>query len=168
MHDQAEASWSTGVDKTFPILPASTVIDFAVGPIPFKVTFEIPLTIQANAMMHAIAEAEFGVTSQYDRPRISMQLLFLFGFNYSVRRWTLGNMFVSWDETHGWTHVTPTPAFAWQPQLQTTDPQFNAAASFSIIPSVSMHFNNLFTYTMTATPELDVSVSGDFASRQVR
>ena len=31
-----------------------------------------------------------------------------------------------------------------------------------------MHFNNLFTYTMTATPELDVSVSGDFASRQVR
>jgi hypothetical protein len=45
-------------------------------------------------------------------------------------------MFVSWDETHGWTHVTPTPVFAWQPQLQTTDPQFNAAATFSIIPSV--------------------------------
>ena len=76
-------------------------------------------------------------------------------------------MFVSWDEVHGWSHVTPSPSFAWQPQLQTTDPQFNAAASFSVIPSVSMHFNNLFSYTMTATPELDVTVSGDLSSRQV-
>lgn len=64
-HAQAEASWSTGVDKTFPIKPTSTIIDFSIGPIPFKVTFEIPLTIQANAMMHAIAEAQFGVVSQY-------------------------------------------------------------------------------------------------------
>jgi len=142
---KAEASWSAGVDKTFPIIPSSTLIDFAIGPIPFKVSFEIPLTVQANAMMHAIAEAEFGVTSQ----------------------WALGNMFVSWDETHGWSHVTPTPTFSWQPQLKTTDPQFNAAASFSIVPSVSMHFNNLFSYTMTATPELDVTVSGDLSSRQV-
>jgi hypothetical protein len=77
-------------------------------------------------------------------------------------------MFVSWDEDHGWSHVTPSPTFAWQPQLQTTDPQFNAAASFSVIPSVSMHFNNLFSYTMTATPELDVTLSGDLSSRQVR
>ena len=77
-------------------------------------------------------------------------------------------MFVSWDDVNGWSHVTPTPTFTWQPQLHTTDLQFNAAASFSVIPSVSMHFNNLFTYTMTATPELDVTVSGDVSSRQVR
>jgi hypothetical protein len=150
------------VDKTFPIIPSSTLIDFAIGPIPFKVSFEIPLTVQANAMMHAIAEAEFGVTSQYarfsapTRPEVTR-----------LCRWALGNMFVSWDETHGWSHVTPTPTFSWQPQLKTTDPQFNAAASFSIVPSVSMHFNNLFSYTMTATPELDVTVSGDLSSRQV-
>jgi hypothetical protein len=62
---QAEASWSTGVDKTYPVLPSSTFIDFSIGPIPFKVTFEVPVTIQANAMAHAIAEAQFGVTSQY-------------------------------------------------------------------------------------------------------
>ena len=55
------------MDKTFPIIPSSTLIDFAIGPIPFKVSFEIPLTVQANAMMHSIAEAEFGVTSQYAR-----------------------------------------------------------------------------------------------------
>jgi hypothetical protein len=85
-----------------------------------------------------------------------------------LHRWTLGNMFVSWDDVHGWSHVTPTPTFVWQPQLQTTDPQFNAAASFSVIPSVSMHFNNLFSYTMTATPQLDVTVRGDVTSRQVR
>ena len=52
------------MDKTFPILPSSTFINFSIGPIPFKVTFEVPVTIQANAMAHAIAEAEFGVTSQ--------------------------------------------------------------------------------------------------------
>jgi hypothetical protein len=67
---QAEASWSTGVDKTFSIIPSSTFIDFSIGPIPFKVTFEIPLTIQANAMMHAIAEAQFGVVSQYGTSRM--------------------------------------------------------------------------------------------------
>lgn len=61
---QAEASWSAGIDKTYAVVPSSTFIDFAIGPIPFKVTFEVPLTIQANAMMHAIAEVEFGVTSQ--------------------------------------------------------------------------------------------------------
>ena len=61
---QADASWSAAVDKTYPLIPSSTIINFAIGPIPFKVTFEVPLAIQANAMMHANAEAEFGVTSQ--------------------------------------------------------------------------------------------------------
>jgi hypothetical protein len=77
-------------------------------------------------------------------------------------------MFVSWNPTNGWSHVIPTPKFSWQPQLHVSDPQFSAAATFAVVPSIVIHFNNVFSYTMTATPELDVSIAGDLSSRQVR
>ena len=34
-----------GYDQTFPIIPQNAIIDVNVGPLPFRVTFQVPLRI---------------------------------------------------------------------------------------------------------------------------
>jgi hypothetical protein len=84
---QAHQDWSVGYDKTFPVIPQNAVIDINVGPLPFRITFEVPLRITgaslsqpfpakispppdvfaaADATFHAVAEATAGANAQWN------------------------------------------------------------------------------------------------------
>jgi len=142
---KGNAQWSAGYDKVFPIIPSTTVINFRVADLPFKVTFEVPLEVKASATFYASAEASGGVSA----------------------KWAFGDMYATWNAGSGWTHVTPNPRLSWTPQLQTTQPNFSSDFTLSVIPSVTMKLNDIFTYTMTATPIADLKVAGDLSTKSV-
>ena len=142
---KGNAQWSAGYDKVFPIIPSSTVINFRVADLPFKVTFEIPLEVKASATFYATAEATGGVSA----------------------KWVFGDMYATWNAGSGWSHVTPHPQLSWTPQLQTTQPDFASDFTLSVIPSVTMKLNDIFTYSMTATPIADLKVAGDLGTKSV-
>jgi hypothetical protein len=142
---KGNAQWSAGYDKVFPIIPSTTVINFRVADLPFKVTFEIPLEVKASATFYATAEATGGVSA----------------------KWVFGDMYATWNAGSGWTHVTPRPQLSWTPQLQTTQPNFASDFTLSVVPSVTMKLNDIFTYSMTATPVADLKVAGDLSTKSV-
>jgi hypothetical protein len=47
---QAQEDWSVGYDKTFPVIPQNAIIDINVGPLPFRITFEVPLRITGASL----------------------------------------------------------------------------------------------------------------------
>ena len=67
----------------------------------------------------------------------------------------------------GWAHVTPNPKLSWTPQLQTTEPTFASDFTLSVVPTVTMKLNDIFTYSMTATPLADLKVAGDLGAKTV-
>jgi hypothetical protein len=67
----------------------------------------------------------------------------------------------------GWSHVTPKPQLSWTPQLQTSQTSFSSDFSLSVVPTVTMKLNDVFTYSMTATPNADLKVAGDLATKSV-
>jgi len=142
---KGSAQWSAGYDKVFPIIPSTTVINFRVADLPFRVTFEVPLEVKASATFYATAEATGGVTA----------------------KWVFGDMYATWSSQSGWTHVTPTPQLTWTPQLQTTQPTFASDFTLSVVPTVTMKLNDIFTYSMTATPLADLKVAGDLSTKTV-
>lgn len=142
---KGSAQWSAGYDKVFPIIPSTTVINFRVADLPFKVTFEVPLEVKASATFYAAGEATGGVSA----------------------KWVFGDMYATWNSGSGWTHVTPQPQLSWTPQLQTTQPNFSSDFTLSVVPSVTMKLNDVFTYSMTATPIADLKVAGDLSTRTV-
>jgi len=142
---KGNAQWSAGYDKVFPIIPSTTVINFRVADLPFKVTFEVPLEVKASATFYASAEASGGVSA----------------------KWAFGDMYATWNAGSGWSHVTPNPQLSWTPQLQTTQPNFSSDFTLSVIPSVTMKLNDIFTYSMTATPIADLKVAGDLGTKSV-
>jgi hypothetical protein len=142
---KGSAQWSAGYDKVFPIVPSTTVISFRVADLPFKVTFEVPLEVKASATFYATAEATGGVTA----------------------KWMFGDMYASWNAGSGWSHVTPRPQLSWTPQLQTTQPTFSSEFSLSVVPTVTMRLNDVFTYSMTAIPNADLKVAGDLGTKTV-
>lgn len=142
---KAQQDWSVGYDQTFPIIPQNAIIDVNVGPLPFRITFQVPLRITADATFHDQAELTAGATAQ----------------------WNFGDMFVVYNNGQGWTHVNPSPSFNWLPYLAAVSPQFAGSVSFSVIPSLQFQVNNVFTYQLTATPTLDVSIDGSLAAKEV-
>jgi hypothetical protein len=142
---KGSAQWSAGYDKVFPIIPSTTVINFRVADLPFKVTFEVPLEVKASATFYAAGEATGGVSA----------------------KWVFGDMYATWNSGSGWTHVTPQPQLSWTPQLQTTQPNFSSDFTLSVVPSVTMKLNDVFTYSMTATPIADLKVAGDVSTKTV-
>lgn len=142
---KGNAQWSAGYDKVFPVIPSTTVISFRVAGLPFKVTFEVPLEVKASATFQATGEATGGVTA----------------------KWVFGDMYATWNAGSGWTHVTPNPQLSWTPQLQTTQPNFSSDFTLSVVPTVTMKLNDVFTYSMTATPIADLKVAGDLSTKTV-
>jgi hypothetical protein len=142
---KGDAQWSAGYDKVFPVIPSTTIIQFRVADLPFKVSFEIPVEVKASATFYATAEATGGVSA----------------------KWVFGDMFATWNAGSGWTHVIPKPQLSWTPQLQTTEPIFSSDFTLSVIPTVTMKLNDIFTYSMTASPVVDLKVAGDLGTRTV-
>jgi hypothetical protein len=141
----AHAGWSSGIEKVLEIANDATLIDFHLGPVPFLVTFDIPVQVQANLEFDATATATFGETST----------------------WSIGDHYVQWDPKNHWTHVTPSPKLTSETKIRDASANFNAVATLSIAPTLAMHVDNMFSYRATMTPTLIGKVTGSTVTKQV-
>ena len=57
-------------------------------------------------------------------------------------------------------HIGTSPQFS-------TSASFNAEGTLTVIPTLKAHFDRILTYSLTATPQLDITISGSEASKQV-
>jgi hypothetical protein len=144
LHIKATNQWSTGVDKVLPIVPKTPLITFRVGSVPFVVWFDIPVEVKADAMLLATAEAYAGVKAE----------------------WNVGDLYIQWDPTNHWTHVTPKPIATFTPTIS-GHADFHATADFSLVPTFELHAEQLFTYTVTVDPEFNLDIKGDTTTKQL-
>ena len=142
---KGSARWGAGYDKVFPVIPSSTGISFSIGKLPFHVSFEMPLEVKVSASFDASAAATAGVSSKI----------------------SFGDMYASWSSIGGWSHVAPHPQLSWSPTLQTQQPEFSGDFSVSLVPTVTMKLNDVFTYSLTANPSADLKVGNDASVRSV-
>jgi hypothetical protein len=64
-------------------------------------------------------------------------------------------------------HARAVPVTSRTPQLQTMQPNFSSDFTLSVVPTVTMKLNDVFTYSMTATPIADLKVAGDLSTKTV-
>eukprot|EP00696_Hemimastix_kukwesjijk_P000026 gnl/Hemi2/10054_TR3481_c0_g1_i1.p1 gnl/Hemi2/10054_TR3481_c0_g1~~gnl/Hemi2/10054_TR3481_c0_g1_i1.p1 ORF type:complete len:439 (-),score=206.28 gnl/Hemi2/10054_TR3481_c0_g1_i1:113-1429(-) len=140
----AQASWSTGVDKTVSVVQPTTVLSFKIGPVPIRIWFEIPVQITADTSFSATAAASVGVNAA----------------------WSLGDLYASWDPTHHWQTVTPKPSFGWTPAISGSA-QFQGTANFAVVPTIKMHVDSVFTFQVTANPSITLDITGNTQSKQL-
>jgi len=140
----AHAAWSTGVDKTLPVVKSATIINFWVGPIPVRVWFEIPVEMKADLSFTSSASATVGATAN----------------------WNIGDAYVEWDSKNHWQVVKPSPKFSWAPVIN-GQAQFNAEGSFSLKPTVTVHLDNLFQSSLVIDPVLSMQAQGSTADKQL-
>lgn len=136
---QAQASWSAGVDKA--IFHAddqgSPFLSFKVGPIPFMLWFEANAQMKADVSLLATAQANAGVLMKYD----------------------MGDNYVTWDHVNHWQHVQTSPNLTFTPTVSGSA-QFHGHGDVSLIPSVSLHLDKVFTTSLTLTPVINLDVNG--------
>jgi hypothetical protein len=133
----AHGSWSTGVDKTYTLVPPKTIIDIHIGIIPIKIWFDIPLHVLADASFVATANAKVG----------------------AIANWDIGSAYISWDPKNHWTHVDPNPKFTFTPVLS-GDANFKGEVNIGLIPSINMHLDNLFDYSLIFSNTANFQVYG--------
>lgn len=115
-----------------------------IGSVPFMIFFELPVEIKGSFTFASQAQAQFG----------------------AALNWGFGGCYLTWDPENHWRDITPTPTIAYTPQF-TTSASLNAEATFAIIPTLRAHFDRLLTYSLTATPTVDATITGSQASKQV-
>jgi len=143
---QATKSWSTGIDKQMLIAggESNPVISFKIGPVPFIFWFDVNQHIKGDAELQATAEAKAGVTMEY----------------------AIGDAYVSWDPKNKWQTHKPNPSLSFKHAVS-GQAQFQGQASFAVIPSVGLHVNQLYSYTATLNPTVNMQVQGDTASKKI-
>ncbi len=142
----ASAQWNVGLDKTMPLVANTYLIDFKVGPVPFMLSFEIPLEVTANLQFNSAADLTVGTNAGID----------------------LGNAFISWDPTNHWTHANPTPVFDLKPAISTKlNADIDMTGNLGITPTFKMNFDRVFSYSLKASPSLTAEVTGTLASKQL-
>ena len=142
IHAQAQKDWSVGMDKELHLVNQAPVIQFSIGPVPFCLWFEIPVQVNIMADLNAQATAELGVDATY----------------------TLGASLITWDPKNHWVHTKPTPKFS-QHQHASGNANFEGTFHASLTPSINMHVNELYTYTLTYAPQYNFDIHGDTTSK---
>jgi len=140
----AVSQWSLGLDKTLQIVPTDYILDFKIGSVPFLLFFDIPLEVKGDFSFNAQAEITAGVAAGID----------------------LGNTYISWDPTHRWQHSTPSFLPSYSATLETSA-SLDVTTTFGLVPSFELHFDRIFSYTLTANPTLTTEISGTIASGKV-
>ena len=97
------------------------------GPVPFRMSLDIPVNVAANILFHAEAQAIFGSTSV----------------------WNIGSHYVSWNPDDHWQHVHPNPQLLFKSVVRNASANFDATATLSVAPSIAMHIDTLFTYRVS-------------------
>jgi len=132
------------IDKQLELVATTYLLDFKVGSVPFMLFFDVPLRVQAELQLSAAADVSFGVHGELG----------------------LGDLGLSWDPTNHWRPVTPSLTHALTPSLTTTA-ALNVGGTLAITPAFHVHFDRMFSYSITASPTLDATVQGSLASKQV-
>ena len=140
----AKANWNTGIDKTLPVLQTKYLVDFKIGPVPFMVFFDLPVRMYANLEFASASEATFGAQVNLG----------------------LGDAFVSWDPVNHWSHSVPKVVLDVVPQFTTTA-TLDMEGTVSVTPVLTAHFDRILSYQLTSTNEMDLSIKGSEASKQV-
>jgi len=122
----SQAAWSAAIDKKYDLVQQLVVLKFNIGPIPVRIWFEIPVEIKADARFSENAHAQVGVTGQLN----------------------IGDAYLEWTPSSHWVVHKPTPSFTWAPVLS-GDANFYGHVDFAIIPTLTMHIDNLFDYSIT-------------------
>ena len=78
--------------------------------------------------------------------------------------YTIGSNLLTWDPKNHWVHTKPNPSFHLTEHAD-GDASFDASAHAALIPSIAMHVNNLFTYTLTLTPQYNFDINGDVKTK---
>lgn len=143
---QATKSWSIGVDKEMPLAGGehNPIISFKIGPVPFVFWFEASQRIKADIQLQSTAQAQAGVTMYYN----------------------IGDAYVSWDAENHWQSHKPTPSLEVQHALSGSA-EFNGQAALSIAPSVALHVNQLYSYSVILAPSVSMLIRGDTESKQI-
>mmetsp|Transcript_23788 Transcript_23788/g.62215 ORF Transcript_23788/g.62215 Transcript_23788/m.62215 type:complete len:439 (-) Transcript_23788:1601-2917(-) len=141
----AQANWNTGVDKTLQAIQTTYLVNFKIGPVPFMIFFELPVEVTGSFTFTSSALVQFGASLN----------------------WGLDGSILRWDPENHWRHeLTSTPSISYTPVLSTSA-SLNAEATFAVIPTLRAHFDHILTYSLTATPTLDATITGSEASKQV-
>lgn len=141
---QAEARWSTAMDKTPDVLRKTNLIDFKIGPVPFLIWVEVPAHLMASLQFNAAAEASFGATME----------------------WDFGDAYVSWDPQTHWRQTKPAPKLTFTPQLATSA-SLDLVAELTVAPTLEAHFDSILTYTMAVKPTITAEVKGSESGKNV-
>ena len=141
---KASAQWSVGIDKTLKLVATDYLLDFKIGPVPFMLFFDVPLEVKGDLTFNTAAEVTLGVTSGI----------------------ALGSTYVSWDPTRHWQHTKPEFVPSLTPQLATSA-SLDATADIQLMPSFNVHFDRIFSYSLTANPSLHAEITGSKASGKI-
>lgn len=139
----AHYEWSTGYTREFHILKEKYIVNFYIGPIPIVISYEIPVTINAEASINAQLNIEAGATAN----------------------WNIGDAYVSWTPEEHWKLVRSKPTYTWNPVLSVSG-GFKAAAGLSITPSFILHFLRIVDMYVRATPQLNLEAEGDIQKKE--
>jgi|SaaInlStandDraft_3_1057020.scaffolds.fasta_scaffold11824_2 hypothetical protein len=140
----SQQSWSAGVDKNIEIEKPTTIVDFNIGPIPIRVWFEIPLQITADLSFTGSETASIGANVD----------------------WNIGDAYLEWDKENHWTTVKPNPILNWGPVVSGSA-NFHASGNFAFIPTIKMHIDNVFDYTLIASTTMNIEVDGSASSMEI-
>eukprot|EP01087_Luapelamoeba_hula_P017460 TRINITY_DN5507_c0_g1_i1.p1 TRINITY_DN5507_c0_g1~~TRINITY_DN5507_c0_g1_i1.p1 ORF type:complete len:983 (-),score=152.47 TRINITY_DN5507_c0_g1_i1:111-3026(-) len=141
----AHVQWNSGTNVSEDAVAPTTILDFAIGPIPVRIWFEIPLRRLAEVEVDIKASVSAGV----------------------LAHWSIGDHYVTYTAGSGWSHVKPNPVLSWRPMIGPVTAQFNASALLGLIPTFAFHVDSIFWTTLTIDPEITLAANGSLARRQV-
>jgi hypothetical protein len=95
-------------------------------------------------MLEATAHAEAGLNAVY----------------------TIGSNLITWDPKNHWRHTKPNPSFT-MTEHASGEANFQGTAHASLIPSITMHVNHMFTYTLKLDPQYNFEIHGDTKAKQI-
>jgi hypothetical protein len=144
----ASANWNVALDKSLPLAATTYLLNFKVGAVPFMLYFDVPMEITGSLEFDSGASLTVGTKASL----------------------ALGDAFVEWDPVNHWTHTDPRPDFAGAvlPVLSAgpTTADVNMNGDIKIVPTFHMHFDQVFSYSLSAAPTAHASVAASQASKQ--
>jgi len=140
---ESQYQWSTGYTKEFFLLKEKYIVNFYIGPIPICISYDIPVTIEAEAAISTKLSIEAGATAN----------------------WKIGDAYVSWTPEEHWKLVRSTPTYSWNPVLSASG-GFKATAGLSITPAFILHFLRIVDMYVNTTPRLDLVAEGDVQKKE--
>jgi len=141
----AHVQWNSGTNITEDAVPPTTILDFAIGPIPVRLWFEIPLRRLAEVQVDVKATVSAGI----------------------IANWNIGDYYVTYAEGNGWSHVAPKPVLGWQPVVGQVQAEFNASALLGLIPTFAFNVDSVFSTTLTIDPEITIVANGSLARKEI-